>query len=145
VARYTSPQPYEELDHTGDAAIRVRGADPEQALARLVLAFGQLVAGDAPVHPCEQWTVAVGGDDRILMAVDVLRELLYEFECTKRIPTACHVVEFDPQGGCEVQVELGPFDPELHAEGLDIKAVTFHEGRFEREAEDWIAEVVFDI
>jgi SHS2 domain-containing protein len=46
----------------------------------------------------------------------------------------------------ELTVGFGRYDPERHAEGLDLKAVTRHEARFER-GEDgvWRGQVVFDI
>ncbi len=60
------------------------------------------------------------------------------------VPAACEVIALDG-GGAEVAVEVGPYDPERHAEGLDLKAVTWHQAAFERTAQGWRARVVFDI
>jgi SHS2 domain-containing protein len=54
------------------------------------------------------------------------------------------VVRLDPDAA-EVIVTLGSYDPERHAEGLDLKAVTRHGARFEQVDGGWRAAVVFDI
>jgi SHS2 domain-containing protein len=147
--RYTLPVPFEELDHTGDAAVRVRGRTEEEALARLVLAFAELVTAGAPAHVVSTRTIEVEPADRAAVAVDVLRELLFELETHRLVPQACSVERFEPEVGARVVVELGRYEPELHGEGLVLKAVTWHEAHFEREegalAEPWWAQIVFDV
>lgn len=147
--RYVQPVPFEELDHTADAAVRVRGVTPEETLARLVLAFATLVTAGEPVEAGATKTIQLGPDERSALAVDVLRELLFELDVHRVVPRACSVETCDPERGARVLVELGPFDAELHAEGLVLKAVTWHEARFARDAgssdEPWRAEIVFDV
>jgi SHS2 domain-containing protein len=147
--RYTLPVPFEELDHTGDAAVRVRGRTAEEALARLVLAFAELVTAGAPARVVSERTIEVEPADRAAQAVDVLRELLFEVETHRLVPQACRVERFEPEAGARVVVELGRFEPEVHGEGLVLKAVTWHEARFERDEaaqnEPWWAQIVFDV
>ena len=40
---------------------------------------------------------------------------------------------------------LGPYDPERHAEGLDLKAVTWHAAKLVEEGGLWRGQIVFDI
>jgi SHS2 domain-containing protein len=48
--------------------------------------------------------------------------------------------------GAAVRVGCGRWDPALHAEGVDLKAVTWHAAGFGRGADGtWRAQVVFDI
>ena len=105
--RLASPQPYEDLGHTADVGVRVRGATAEEALARHVLAFAAL-------------------------ATEAL------------VPAACEIVRMDADG-VEARVAFGRRDPERHAEGADLKAVTWHAARLEREGDGWVAQAVFDI
>jgi SHS2 domain-containing protein len=150
--RYTLPVPFEELDHTADAKLRVRGATPEETLARLVLAFASLVTGSVPAE------ATLGGSSKVVevepselasLGVDVLRELFFELDAHRLVPVACCVERCDAERGARVLVDLGRLDPEKHAEGLVLKAVTYHDARFscdESEApEPWCAEVVFDV
>jgi SHS2 domain-containing protein len=143
--RYTRPAPWEELDHTADAGVIVHGDSPEQALARLVLAFAELVSGGGEVREERELSLEVEAGDRAAMAVDVLRELLYRFDAEGAIPASCEIRDFDPARGARLGVGVGPYDPALHAEGIELKAVTLHEARFEREGEGWTAQIVFDI
>ncbi len=144
LVRYALPQPFEDMGHVADVGVRVRGATPEEALARLVLAYASLLSGGAPVDPDrEERIVAAGGPGRALAAVALLRELLWRFASERLVPAACEPLRI-ADDGAEAVVAFGRWDPARH-EGADVKAVTQHAARFEREGEGWIAQAVFDI
>jgi SHS2 domain-containing protein len=140
-----SPQPFEELEHTADAGVRVRGRDAEETLARLVLAFGALLTRGGPVRVERQIVVNTDPAERAFMAIDVLRELLFRFDRDGLVPASCSVERFDETEGTVVRVGVGLHDAEAHAEGMELKAVTLHQARFQAEAGAWVAEVVFDV
>ncbi len=142
--RLSLPQPWHEIAHTADVGAGVEGGTAEEALARLVLAFGALLAGGGPVEVIREDLVAASGADRAQTAVNVLRELLYRFATERLLPGTCEVLRFDDRGA-ELSVGSGRWDPLLHAEGTDVKAVTYHAARFEPAAEGWRAQVLFDI
>lgn len=139
------PQPFEELDHTADVGVVVRGEGPEETLARLVLAMSELLSGGGPVDAAAQETIEVEPGDRVTMALDVLRELLFRFDTEHLIATSCRVERFAAGGGARVELELGPYDERRHADGAGIKAVTLHDARFEQDRDGWLAQVVFDV
>jgi SHS2 domain-containing protein len=142
---YQLPQPYREIPHTADVGVEVEGASAEEALARLVLALAALLAGGGPVPVEREDEVAVSpGADLAQTAVAVLRELLYRFATGRLLPGACEVARLD-SGGAALRVGFGRYDPERHAEGADIKAVTYHAARFEQTGTGWRAQVLFDI
>ncbi|MEE8408772.1 MAG: archease [Myxococcota bacterium] len=139
------PQPFETVDHTADTGVLVRGATREEALARLVLGHAQMLSGGEPVDEENEIVVELeGSDDLSLIGVDALREMNRLF-CTERhIATRVDILELDVK--CvRLKVGVGRYDPERHAEGVDIKAVTFHAARLEKDGDDWIAQVIFDI
>jgi SHS2 domain-containing protein len=143
--RHALPQPFEDLGHTADLAVRVRGATAEEALARLVLAYAAVVSGGGAVLPEREERIAVrGGPGLALAAVALLREVAYRFATERIVPAACEPVRLGPDGA-EAVVVFGRHDPARHAEGADVKAVTQHAARFEREGDGWVAEVVFDV
>ncbi len=163
--RYTLPQPFEDLDHTADAGVVVRGATAEEALARLVLAYTQLVTGGGPLTAVREETLAIGtgeegeaGDartggganatepagDLALVAVNALRELHARFATAGDLAASCEVERLTPRGAL-LRIGFGAFDRAAHRDGLDIKAVTFHGARFEPDGEGWRAAVIFDI
>lgn len=139
------PQPFEDLGHTADLGVRVRGRSAEEALARLALALGTLLSGGAPVEAAEEERLAVAGGPGLAdAAVALLRELLFRFATRRAIPAAVEVLRVDPSGA-EAVVRSGRYDPERHAEGEDVKAVTWHRARLERVGDEWVGEIVFDV
>jgi SHS2 domain-containing protein len=143
----TLPQPYQDLGHTADMGVRVRGATAAEALGRLALALGALLAGGGPVTPLAEAQIAVaGGPDLAGSAVALLRELLFRFAARGEIPAAVEVLRVD-EAGYEAVVRAGRYDPALHGEGADVKAVTWHLARLEPEGEGqgWVAQAIFDV
>jgi SHS2 domain-containing protein len=143
--RLALPQPFEDLGHVADVGVRVRGATAEEALARLVLAFAALAAGGGAVAPEREEPVRVeGGPDLAGSAVALLRELHFRLAAGGLLPAACEVRAITP-AGAEAVVAFGRRDPLLHAEGVDLKAVTWHAARLEPDGEGWVGQAVFDI
>ncbi len=153
--RYALPQPYEDLGHTADVGVRVRGATKEEALARLALALGALLAGqpsgaearedagEAPPARVERLAVA-GGPGLAGTAVALLRELLFRFATERLIPCEVEVHRVG-EDGADATVGFARHDPERHAEGADVKAVTRHRAKLEREGGGWVAQAVLDV
>lgn len=143
--RLRLPQTYEDLAHTADVGVRVRGATAEEALGRLVLAFATLVSGGAPTARTHEARVEVAGGPGLAgTAVALLRELLFRLATARELPVEVEVERADAQGAVAT-VAFGRHDPERHAEGADVKAVTWHAARLEREGDGWVAQVVLDI
>ncbi|MEZ4221702.1 MAG: archease [Polyangiaceae bacterium] len=143
--RWRTPQPYAEIDHTADAGVLVEGRTTRETLARLVLALGQLLAGEGAVDHERDVVVEVAAGPLDLVAVDVLRELLFRFDRDGVIPESCEVLRLSPTDGAQLHVGVGSFDPQRHGEGLEIKAVTLHDARFEPMDGGYQAQVIFDL
>jgi SHS2 domain-containing protein len=139
------PQPFETVEHTADTGVRVRGATREETLARLVLGHAQLLCAGAAPEATETVSLEVEvGEDAALVGVDVLREMNRLF-CTRRV-IAREVTAVEWSGaGVRIEVVVGPYDADAHNEGVDIKAVTFHEARFERDGDEFVAQVILDV
>jgi SHS2 domain-containing protein len=143
--RLRVPQPYEDIGHVADVGIRVHGASPEEALARLALAFATLVTGGGPVAAgADERVEVVGGPALAGTAVALLRELLFRLATRREVPAEIEVHSADERRAVAT-VAFGRHDPERHAEGADVKAVTWHAARLEREGDGWVAQVVLDI
>ena len=142
--RWTLPQPFADLDHTADVGVAVEGTSAEEALARLVLAEAALLAGGGEVQARAEVELASSGEDLAGCAVGLLRELLYRFATARELAASCEVLRLSATEAA-VRVGLGRWDPGLHGEGADLKAVTWHAARFERDGARWRAQVVFDI
>ena len=143
--RYALPQAYEDLGHTADVGVRVRGTSAEEALARLALVLGTLLSGGGPAPVASSAHLAVtGGPGLAGTAVALLRELLFRFATERLLPAEVEVHRAD-EAGAEATVGFARYDPDRHAEGVDVKAVTWHAARLEPEGGGWVAQVVLDI
>ena len=137
-----APITYRELDHTADVAIEIDGRTEEEVYARAALALGQMLAGGGPMTQAVERTLEPAGHDRVSQLVDLCRDVLAAFYDERLIL-------------CAVEVRLGPpfaatgwftkWDPALHREGVDVKAVTYGGARFEPDGEGWRAQLIFDI
>ena len=142
--RLSLPQPFEDLGHTADLGIRVRADGAEEALARLALALGTLLTGgDAPPPDREERVEVAGGPDLAGTAVALLRELLFRFATSRVVPAQVEVHRADAAGAAAT-VGFARYDPVRHAEGVDVKAVTWNAARLAPEAGRWVAQVILD-
>jgi SHS2 domain-containing protein len=140
--RLAQPQPFELLDHTADVGVRVRGASAAEALGRLALALGALLAGEAAVDPTREERLRVEGTEPSAAAVMLLRELLFRYATEGLVPCAIEVLRVDA-AGAEAVVTSG--EPVGEAAGLDVKAVTWHQARLAPEAGGWVGQVILDV
>jgi protein archease len=143
--RLALPQPFEDLGHVADVGVRVRGATAEEALARLVLALAALAAGGGEVRAEREERLEVAGGPGLAgSAVALLRELLFRLAAEGLVPAACEVHGVSPERA-DATVAFGHRDPDAHAEGADLKAVTWHAARLEPDGGGWVGQAVFDV
>jgi SHS2 domain-containing protein len=142
--RYRLPSPFEEIEHTADVGIEVTGADPAEAYARAALAMSGLMAGGGEVEPVEERRLEAEGEDRAALLVDFCRQALDRFYVERLLLAE---VEIDSVSETAIAARgwFGPFDPDRHAEGVDLKAVTYGGARFEPADGGWRARLIFDI
>ena len=75
------------------------------------------------------------------MAAARIRATARSFSTRRLIPVEVEVHRAD-EAGAEATVAFARHDPELHAEGADVKAVTWHAARLEPEAGGWVGSAV---
>lgn len=125
--------------------MEVEGASVAEVLSRLVLALGSLLAGSGAVEIAREETLAQPArGDLARGAVDLLREILFRFATERLIPGACEVLRADGEA-IEARIGLGRWDPLRHADGADVKAVTYHLASIEQVGGAWRGRVLFDV
>lgn len=143
--RLALPSPYEELAHTADVGIRVTGASREEAMARAALAMAQLQAGGGPVDARVERPLRARGEDAAATLVDLCRQVLGVGYAERLLLGAIEVAAATDTEAW-ARGWFGPFDPVLHGEGTDIKAVTYARARLaETSPGTWEAVLVFDV
>ena len=135
---------FEYFDHTADMGMRAEGKDLAELFTSSALGMFNLIV------PLEQFK-AQDALDVLLEAENVeellwkwLRELHYLFSTQKLVFKEFEFKELNEKrvwatcwGEC--------FDPEKHQSEREVKAVTHHQFRVEKDGNSWKAEVIFDI
>jgi SHS2 domain-containing protein len=135
---------YEYFEHTADLGIRVRtkelGALFEEAATAL---FSAIVDDLQSVRHDRETSFQIAGAERDYLLFDWLKELLYRFDAEHMLYSKFEVHVSDE--GMNGKAWGEPVDPARHVLSHEVKAITYHELRVEREGDDWIAEVIVDI
>jgi SHS2 domain-containing protein len=135
---------YEIFEHTADVGIRARAEDLkglfEDAARGL---FSCIVANLQEVRPLQEMRFTIAGERRDDMLFDWLAELLFAFD-TQRVLLADFQVEF-VGNGLEATARGEPIDRRRHQLEMEVKAITYHGLKVERDGDGWLAEVIVDI
>ncbi len=135
---------YERFEHTADIGLRIKAPDLNTLFAEAARAlFSVIVANLDDVRPVLSLAFAVEGQKYDDLLLDWLAELLAAFD-------ARHVVlaEFDVRidgAGLKATARGEPLDPSRHKLEEEVKAVTYHRLKVEKQADGWLAEVLVDV
>jgi protein archease len=135
---------HEVFEHTADLGLRIRAADLDTLFAEAGEALFAVVVEDlSTVVAKEKIDVRLTGDDRVYLLFDWLNELLYRFDSEHWLFSR-FAVRVTPEG-LEGSAWGEHLDRDRHALSHEVKAITYHGLRVDREGEGWIAEVIVDI
>jgi SHS2 domain-containing protein len=131
---------YEELDHTADVALRIRGANLADLVRNAALGMSALLCADPARKPDMRQQVEVRSDDGAALVVDWLNELLYLTELHQRIWRVSTLVEASETS---VRAEVTGFA--CRRAGHAIKAATYHDLHLRRDEQDLTITIIFDV
>lgn len=135
---------YEIFEHTADLGIRVKAATLEQLFADAARGlFAVMAPAIDNVRPVQEKRLSLKADGLEFLLLDWLSELLYAFESERLVLTSFEV-RFDGSTLSAI-CRGGPFDPERHGGGNEVKAITYHGLLVQQEGQSWRAEVIVDI
>lgn len=131
---------YEELEHTADWALRVRGQDFQTLLQNAALGMISLMGAVAKSDPGSQRWIELEAQDRESLLVTWLEELLFEME-TRNVIVEVEDINLVSDTRLQARVVERPI-AEMQKE---IKAVTYHGLTISESAAGFEATVVFDV
>lgn len=135
---------FELLDHTADIGIRARGATLAQVFENAARGMFSILTDEENVRPARAYPIKAHALDVEGLLVRFLSELLYKFEAEKLV-----FRKFEVKTINESRVEalaLGEkLDLTRHTVLTEIKSVTYHLLKVQKENGGWLAEVIFDI
>lgn len=136
--------PFETFEHTADLGLRVWATDLNALFADAARGLFSLIVPDlGSVRAAEAVNFELPGDGADYLLFDWLNELLYTFEVRHLL-----LCEFDVQvgdGGLTATARGEPVDPQRHVLDHEVKAITYHGLKLEKQANLWCAEVIVDI
>ncbi len=140
---------YEEIEHTADWAIRVRGRDLEALFVAAARGMFSLLTETAAVEPRREIELDLRAIDTETLLVDWLNELLYLAEERQLLCSDFQITQLDaPEPGrSERAARLRARVAGCAAPGLrkTIKAATFSSLAITRAAAGYTTEIVFDV
>jgi len=133
---------FEELEHTADVLMRVRGATINEIFADAGRAMFRVMYG-----PCEDRGVerrlSLEADNLESLLIDYLSELLFITEVEN---TVFCTFDIDIWGtGLSAVLRGEPFDPARHSEGTIVKGISYFGLEIVKEEEGYVVEIIFDI
>ena len=133
---------YEILEHTADIGVLARGVSLADVFGCTTRALAE-IAGIWRPGPGEEVKIEVESDDLGALLVDWLSEVLYLEDGRRAAIAGVEMHRVEP-GHASGTITLDPLgaDP---IEGVQIKAVTYHQLLVERASNGWGARVFFDI
>jgi SHS2 domain-containing protein len=135
---------FELFEHTADIGIRVRASSLDELLADAARGlFSIITANLESVRPLQEITVTIAGDRYDDLLFDWLAELHYTFN-TRRLLFSEFNVKCTPKG-LTATARGEPIDRARHELDMEVKAITYHGLKVERDGEGWLAEVIVDL
>ena len=135
---------FETFDHTADLGLRIRARSLDTLFAEAAeVLFSTIVTDLATVLPTVRREVALPNDDKELLLFDWLKQLLYWWDAEHLLFSKFEVHVGD--NGLVGMAWGEPLDRSRHQLEHEVKAITYHGLRVERENDAWLAEVIVDI
>lgn len=135
---------YEHIDHTGDIGLKIYGESLEELFENAATGMFSIIADLNKVRPEIKRNLYVEGGDLQQLLVNWLSELNFLF-CTEGNIFCQFKVRELKENHMQAIARGEVYDPARHNVFTEIKAVTYHQLRIEREGQSWKAQVIFDL
>jgi len=135
---------FEIFEHTADIGIRARAESLESLFADAARGLFSVIAANLDaVRPLQEIALTITGQRHDDLLFDWLDELLFTFD-TKRLLFGEFEVQFSPTG-LTATARGEPIDRTRHELNMEVKAITYHGLKVDRDGDGWLAEVIVDI
>lgn len=131
---------WEEIDHTADWALRVRGEDYRALFENAALGMMSLLGSPQPTEITLRRSIQLTAVDLETLLVDWLTELLYILE-EGRVCSEMRVKQIDNLS-LEAEISAGPPAEPLNKH---IKAVTYHMLQIRPNDTGYVTVIIFDV
>ena len=137
-------KPYTLIDHTADIGLRIRGHNLRQVFARAGFGLFDLITDADKIKTEKSVSFHLKAESRGDLFLVWLRELLFTFSA-KKLVFKKFIFKKLTEKELHAIATGERFDPKLHEQKMEIKAITYHQFKLEKQKSGWIAEVILDI
>lgn len=137
---------YRIEDSSGDIVVEVEADDASHALVEMARGIAAVQTGGSDVEPRGERGVDVTGRDPAALLVAFANEVIFAFDADGFL-TAGGELAYEQNERHRVHGALRgePFDGDRHDRGVEVKAATFHDLRFERVDDGWRLRLLLDL
>ena len=137
-------KPYEVIDHTADIGLRIYGRTLEELFIHAATGLFDLITSADAIPAEKDISFQLKGENAGDLLLQWLREWLFIFSTGHWVFKS---VSFQKLSDKELTAvaACGQFDPKRHEQRNEVKAVTYHQFKLEKQKSGWVAEVIFDI
>lgn len=128
--------PFEQVDHTADLALLVRGRNLGELFVNAALGLASLLIDRSTVHRSMERRIELSAADAEELLVAWLQEILYLLEGRREIHGDFRIEKITQQELSAVCVGE-PLDPCRHQLQAEIKAATYHDLRIRETDSPW--------
>lgn len=135
---------YATFEHTADIGIEAAGDTLGELYEGLAEGLADFICDRRQAEPREMRVLNVQAEDAEALAVDFLSAVMNLVQTSRFMVhsvTATQACEY-----CvEAQIAGEPYDPQRHELHTEVKAVTYHQLKVERQGDQWIGRVILDL
>lgn len=136
----------ETFDHTADVGLRIRALDLDDLFRTAAEGmFDYIVVNRGDVKASERESFALEGEDSGDLLALWLNELIFRSETQHRLYSKFDVKVLDEGRKLEAIIDGETIDRDRHVLDHEVKAVTRHALKIDRDGADWVAEMILDI
>lgn len=135
---------YKITDHTADIGIEVRGDSLPDLFRNAALALFDLMVFTDRIETVIKKNVTAAAEDPQALLVAWLSELLYLFDTQALLVREAEIMTLD-SNRIEARVRGETFDRAKHRTKREIKAVTYHHLKIEKNNSHFTARIIFDL
>lgn len=139
----SSNKKYKIIDHTADIGIKVKEKSLPDLFEAAILGTTDLLSGGLKVEPIKKRILSIEEENRETAFVTVLEEIIYLFQNELLLPSDCSVKI--QKEYYKIKLRGNTVSAEEITEGIDIKAVTYHQLEIKKVNDFFQATVIFDI
>ncbi|MBE0477658.1 archease [Candidatus Aerophobetes bacterium] len=135
---------YEFINHTADLGIKVRGKNLSELFANAAYALFDIILDISRVKPAQSRKIKIPGGEIEDIFFEWMRELLSKFNIDALALKEFTINKLD-KTGLEAIVKGEQVDASRHNLKTEIKAVTYHGLKIQKNNKLWEVQVIFDI